>query len=252
MQTKARECARRVASSLDPRRRTRRPWDPRRVSSLTHRRGSISTAAAGRRTRRRPRLVVVAASGAPSSGGGVHLGGQAPAREDLDQPLGCLLREVLEVVQGHVEVHLVLPAHHLHHDFLSDAELVQRAVQVGGVFDEVPVQLDDDVAQDEAPGLVPARGLDPRAPRGAAVPGVQHEDVAQAELLDRRSGAKVMPMIGRVTRPYLMICSTMPATMSLGRAKPTPEDDPDVLYIAVLIPISRLPESNRGPPLFPG
>ena len=59
-------------------------------------------------------------------------------------------------------------------------------------------------------------------------------------------------MIGRVTRPYLMICSTMPATMSLGRAKPTPEDDPDVLYIAVLIPISRPLESNRGPPLFPG
>ena len=43
------------------------------------------------------------------------------------------------------------------------------------------------------------------------------------------SGANVMPMMGRVTRPYLMICSTIPATMSLGSANPTPEDVPELL-----------------------
>mmetsp|Transcript_649 Transcript_649/g.1539 ORF Transcript_649/g.1539 Transcript_649/m.1539 type:complete len:203 (-) Transcript_649:1249-1857(-) len=42
------------------------------------------------------------------------------------------------------------------------------------------------------------------------------------------SGANVMPMMGRVTRPNLMIWSTMPDTMSDGSANPTPEDDPDV------------------------
>ena len=37
-----------------------------------------------------------------------------------------------------------------------------------------------------------------------------------------------MPMIGRVTLPVVMICSTMPLTMSAGSAKPTPEEDPEV------------------------
>mmetsp|Transcript_28698 Transcript_28698/g.70743 ORF Transcript_28698/g.70743 Transcript_28698/m.70743 type:complete len:327 (-) Transcript_28698:862-1842(-) len=66
------------------------------------------------------------------------------------------------------------------------------------------------------------------------------------------SGAKVIPRIGRVTRPNLMIWSTIPDTMSDGSANPTPEDDPLELYIAVLIPMSRPELSRSGPPELPG
>ena len=40
--------------------------------------------------------------------------------------------------------------------------------------------------------------------------------------------------------------------MSTGIAKPTPDDEPLIVYIAVFIPI-KLPElSSSGPPLLPG
>lgn len=40
------------------------------------------------------------------------------------------------------------------------------------------------------------------------------------------SGANEMPMTGRTTLPYLMICSTLLRTTSEGMAKPTPLEAP--------------------------
>jgi hypothetical protein len=53
-------------------------------------------------------------------------------------------------------------------------------------------------------------------------------------------------------RPNRTICSTIPLTLSIGMAKPTPLNAPEGLAMAVLMPISRPLESNRGPPLLPG
>lgn len=65
------------------------------------------------------------------------------------------------------------------------------------------------------------------------------------------SGAKLTPRTGLVTRPYLMICSTMPLSKSTGRAKPTPDEDPDAEYMAVLMPMKFPLVSKTGPPELP-
>lgn len=49
-----------------------------------------------------------------------------------------------------------------------------------------------------------------------------------------------MPKMGRTVRPYWMSCPTMPLTMSMGIANPTPvlAPTPLGLAIAVLMPMS--------------
>jgi hypothetical protein len=49
-----------------------------------------------------------------------------------------------------------------------------------------------------------------------------------------------------------MSWGTIRSSVPTGIAKPTPELCPVRLAIAVVIPISKLPESSSGPPEFPG
>lgn len=66
------------------------------------------------------------------------------------------------------------------------------------------------------------------------------------------SGANVIPSTPFVTFPNLRIWSTLDLIESTGIANPMPELLPDVVNIAVFIPISFPEESSRGPPEFPG
>jgi hypothetical protein len=52
--------------------------------------------------------------------------------------------------------------------------------------------------------------------------------------------------------PRAMSCGTTRFTVSIGTAKPTPDDAPDGLKIAVFTPISRPALSSYGPPELPG
>lgn len=64
------------------------------------------------------------------------------------------------------------------------------------------------------------------------------------------SGAMVMPRLGRSTRPCTRICSIRPFTLSMGMAKPTPEEPPrpPASTIAAQMPISRPRLSRSTPP----
>mmetsp|Transcript_126985 Transcript_126985/g.270760 ORF Transcript_126985/g.270760 Transcript_126985/m.270760 type:complete len:214 (-) Transcript_126985:469-1110(-) len=66
------------------------------------------------------------------------------------------------------------------------------------------------------------------------------------------SGSRTTPIEGACTKPLRITLVTLRTTESMGMARPTPEEVPLVVRIALFTPITVPELSSRGPPLLPG
>mmetsp|Transcript_45013 Transcript_45013/g.113957 ORF Transcript_45013/g.113957 Transcript_45013/m.113957 type:complete len:228 (+) Transcript_45013:182-865(+) len=67
-----------------------------------------------------------------------------------------------------------------------------------------------------------------------------------------RSGATSILSDACLTSPTSISCGTTRRTVSMGIAKPTPAEVPELVKMAVLTPMTAPEESRSGPPLLPG